>query len=393
MELCLPGDRPYYKPNPFYEKLKLKEKEIMAFLQNLEMENIEARQKFEEYKKEINFYRNLESCLLIQKDIMNKRLAELKQENKEVHADWTIIQQYLIDLNLNDKFEKEKARILQDQQHQCCSNSRALRFLSQCLENTLIDMFARLRKLFRRTNVDGRETRERRKEAGLSSESNEGQRRWSWRMWRSGRQTSSPVTVLSKNQAKEEEERLTRELQLVTQERNELRDRLIYVTEGAMNKRPYYTPNPLYEKLKLKEKEIMTFLHTLEKENIEAKQTFQDLKKEINFYRNLHSRLLMQKNIMNKRLVTLKQENKEVHADWTIIQQYLIDLNLNVKDEQDKTSILQGQQHQDAESVARAEISTAQEEGLLQNELPLQEDTANLHPQQPQNSLDESSTT
>ena len=57
MELCLLGDRPYYTPNPFYEKLKLKEKEIMSFLQNLEMENIEARQKFEEHKKEINFYR------------------------------------------------------------------------------------------------------------------------------------------------------------------------------------------------------------------------------------------------------------------------------------------------------------------------------------------------
>ena len=58
-----------------------------------------------------------------------------------------------------------------------------MRFLSQCIEDTLIDMFARLRKLFRRTNVDERETRERRKGAGLSSESNEGQRRWSWRMW------------------------------------------------------------------------------------------------------------------------------------------------------------------------------------------------------------------
>ena len=54
----------------------------------------------------------------------------------------------------------------------------------------------------------------------------------------------------------------------------------------------------------------------------------------------------MQKNLMNKRLVTLKQENKEVHADWTIIQQYLVDLNLNDKDEQEKTSILQDQQHQ-----------------------------------------------
>ncbi|GAB1303328.1 hypothetical protein APTSU1_001856900 [Apodemus speciosus] len=206
-----------------------------------------------------------------------------------------------------------------------------------------------------------------------------------------GRQASSPATVLSKKQAMKEEERLTRELQLVTQERSELRERLIYVTEGAMKKRPYYTPNPFYEKLKLKEKEIMSFLHTLEKENIEARQNFQELKKEINFYRNLHSRPLMQKKLMNKKLVTLKQENKEVHADRTIIQQYLVDLNLKDKDEQ-KYSILQGQQHQDAESVARAEISTAQEEGLLQNELPLYEAPAELHHQQPQNSLEEFST-
>ncbi|GAB1303330.1 hypothetical protein APTSU1_001857100 [Apodemus speciosus] len=129
------------------------------------------------------------------------------------------------------------------------------------------------------------------------------------------RQTSFPTSVLSKKQAKKEEERLTRDLQLVKQERNELRNHLICVTEGAMNKRPYYTPNPFYENLKLKEKEIMSFLHTLEKENIEARQNFQELKKEINFYHNLHSRLLMQKNLMNKKLVKLKQENKEVHAD------------------------------------------------------------------------------
>ena len=50
-------NRPYYPPSPFYEKLKLKEKEIMSFLHHLEMENIEARQKFEEHKKKINFYR------------------------------------------------------------------------------------------------------------------------------------------------------------------------------------------------------------------------------------------------------------------------------------------------------------------------------------------------
>ena len=40
-----------------YEKLKMKEKEVMSFLHNLEMENIEARENNQELKKEINVYR------------------------------------------------------------------------------------------------------------------------------------------------------------------------------------------------------------------------------------------------------------------------------------------------------------------------------------------------
>lgn len=51
------------------------------------------------------------------------------------------------------------------------------------------------------------------------------------------RQTSTPETVLNKVQANEEEERLIRELELTTEERNELTDRLLYVTGGSMNKR------------------------------------------------------------------------------------------------------------------------------------------------------------
>ena len=57
------------------------------------------------------------------------------------------------------------------------------RILTQCLATRLVNMFARLCNLFGRASVDGRETRERRKGAGLPSESNEGRRRWTWRMW------------------------------------------------------------------------------------------------------------------------------------------------------------------------------------------------------------------
>ncbi|XP_052028348.1 disks large homolog 5-like [Apodemus sylvaticus] len=253
-------------------------------------------------------------------------------------------------------------------------------------------MFARLRKLFGRARVDGRETRERRKETALSSESNEGRRSWSWGMRRAGRQTSYPETVLSKKQAKKEEEKLTTELQLVTQEKNDVNDRLISITEGAMKKRTFQRLNPMYEQLKLKEKEIKSFLHNLEMEKIEAGENIQDLKKEINFYSNLHSRLLIEKMLVKKRRVMLMRESKEVLLDWSLIEKYLVGLNMNDKDKHEKTSNLQTQ-HQVPEMVARAEISTDQDERLMQNDFPPQEPPAEHHPQQPHNFLDESSST
>ncbi|EDL82671.1 rCG39259 [Rattus norvegicus] len=52
-----------------------------------------------------------------------------------------------------------------------------------------------------------------------------------------GRETSSPETALSKKQAKKEKERLIKELQLITEERNDLRDRLRFLTERSMKNR------------------------------------------------------------------------------------------------------------------------------------------------------------
>ncbi|XP_021010609.1 disks large homolog 5-like, partial [Mus caroli] len=109
---------------------------------------------------------------------------------------------------------------------------------------------------------------------------------------------------------------------------------------------PYHRQNPLYEQMKLKEKEIVTFLHKLEMETMEPRENFQELEKEINFYRNLSSRLLMEKNLIKKNLVILQQDSKEVQADWAIIHQYLVALNLSGKDEQEKNSNLETQEYQ-----------------------------------------------
>ncbi|XP_063134563.1 disks large homolog 5-like [Rattus norvegicus] len=182
-------------------------------------------------------------------------------------------------------------------------------------------MFARLCRRFGRVDVDREESRVKQTKPKEAC-----------------RQTSSPENVQNKVQANEEEERLNRELELTTKERNELTDRLLYVTGGSMSKSPYFRPNPFYENLKIKEKQVMSLLHNLDTKNIEHREKFQELKKEINFYRNLHSRLLMDQACMKKKLVTLKQECKE-------LQRYLFELNPNDEDEQEKTSNLQTQQN------------------------------------------------
>ncbi|XP_063134814.1 disks large homolog 5-like [Rattus norvegicus] len=182
-------------------------------------------------------------------------------------------------------------------------------------------MFAGLLRRFGRVDVDREESRVKQMKPKAAC-----------------RQTSSPENVLNKVQANEEEERLNRELELTTKERNELTDRLLYVTGGSMSKSPYFRPNPFYENLKIKEKEVMSLLHNLDTKNIEHREKFQELKKEINFYCNLHSRLLMDQACMKKKLVTLKQESKE-------LQRYLFELNPNAEDEQEKTSNLQTQQN------------------------------------------------
>uniref|UniRef100_L7N294 Spermatogenesis associated glutamate (E)-rich protein 1F n=2 Tax=Mus musculus TaxID=10090 RepID=L7N294_MOUSE len=190
-------------------------------------------------------------------------------------------------------------------------------------------MFARLCNLFGRANVDGREARDRRKDAGLPSESNEGRRRWTWRIWRARRHTSSTAPDLSKKEFKKEKERLTTELHLLIQLRNEQRDHLIDFKESSNYNRtkPTQKKNPFYEQLRSTKNQVLSSVYKLEMGIIEAQENIQELNKWIDYFTNLHSQLLMEKNL--KMSITQNQKNKEVEIDWALIEKYLVDLNLN----------------------------------------------------------------
>ncbi|XP_063122391.1 uncharacterized protein LOC134480030 isoform X2 [Rattus norvegicus] len=162
-------------------------------------------------------------------------------------------------------------------------------------------MYSRLRKHFGRVNVDFGQTGVR--ESRLSSKTNDGQRKVAWGMRNDGRLTSSPGPVVINKEANTEnteEQRLIRQLQSATEERNELRDLLTYVTERYRN----------------------------------------------NSY--LPSRFHMDKICVQKKLFPFKKASKAEHLDCApLLQKYLVDLHKNDKDEQEKKSNLQTQPHLD----------------------------------------------
>ena len=47
----------------------------------------------------------------------------------------------------------------------------------------------------------------------------------------------------------------------------------------------------------------------------------------------------MEENLIKKKLMPLQQESKEVQADWAIIHQCLLELNLSGKDEQENSNL------------------------------------------------------
>ncbi|KAM7330750.1 hypothetical protein ACRRTK_009939 [Alexandromys fortis] len=165
----------------------------------------------------------------------------------------------------------------------------------------------------------------------------------------SSKEPASHPMLLRKKQVKMEEERLTTELQLMTSERNDLKDQLMILTEGTVGNCPYKNqkPNALFEKVKLDHKQIMMELNNFEKENTETCDNFMELRKETVFYRDLHSRLLMERTQLKKKVDELRQEERKLQNDWTVLKYHLEDLKLIHNDQEEEISYLKIQQQQE----------------------------------------------
>ncbi|XP_052588313.1 disks large homolog 5-like [Peromyscus californicus insignis] len=117
MEFFASGSRPYHRPNPFWEKLKMEHQQVMSALQKFENENLEASQKLSELTKGKVFLCDLQSRLLLEQSQLKKKLDMLRQEKEIILEDCDRLKHHLGDLQVLSK-DQEEISDLQNQQQQ-----------------------------------------------------------------------------------------------------------------------------------------------------------------------------------------------------------------------------------------------------------------------------------
>ncbi|XP_076400702.1 disks large homolog 5-like isoform X1 [Peromyscus maniculatus bairdii] len=242
--------------------------------------------------------------------------------------------------------------------------------LVQCPYSSAMNMLARLRRLLGRENGEGRESREGQTQAGLQPPCKRSRRKWSRRWYRTSKEPPPTPTHLTKRQVKQKVESLTTQLREMTAQRNDLRDRLILVTEGSLDKRPYHRPNPFYEKLKMQHQQVMSDLQNFENENMEAAQKLRELTKEKVFLCDLESRLLMEQSQQMKKLDMLRLEKEKLLEEWALLKHHLGELKVPSKD-QEETSDLQNEEQQEQQRMEERLQSLLKQRELVSQQLHL----------------------
>ncbi|XP_076400887.1 disks large homolog 5-like [Peromyscus maniculatus bairdii] len=202
-------------------------------------------------------------------------------------------------------------------------------------------LLARLRGLLGRENGEHPENRERKKEAGLESQRKTTKKGF-WGRHKAAMETSSHPTLLTKKGVRKEMQRVNMELQVVTRERNELRDQVFFIRKGPV---PNW-PNTWYEDLRMEHEEVMNDLQRLQNENKEASEKVDELANLTVFYRGLHSQVLMEHTQLKEQVAMLRQENNNRTEDWVLLKIHLEALKLMCEDQEEETSDLQNQQQQ-----------------------------------------------
>ncbi|XP_059108436.1 putative leucine-rich repeat-containing protein DDB_G0290503 [Peromyscus eremicus] len=179
-------------------------------------------------------------------------------------------------------------------------------------------MLTRLNRIHGRQNDEHRETKGRQKEDGLQSPCHTSRNKWFWGKRRTTRKASStPFFFTEQEQQLNQVDKLTLQLQMMTNERNELLELLALYNNNELNNRL----NSELEILKTQHKKEMSDVKKFPKEICEASYKCKKLSEKTNSYCTLYSQLLSEWTQLKEKVSMLKKKNRKLQGEQILLQE------------------------------------------------------------------------
>ncbi|XP_076410621.1 disks large homolog 5-like isoform X2 [Peromyscus maniculatus bairdii] len=179
-------------------------------------------------------------------------------------------------------------------------------------------MLSRLNRILGRQDGEHRETKGRQKEDGLQSPCHTSRNRWTWGKCRTTRKASStPVFLTAQEQQLNQVDKLTLQLQMMTNERNELLEFLALYNNNELNNRL----KSELEMLKTQHKKEMSDIKKFPKEICEASYKCKELSEQTNSYRTLYSQLLSEWTRRMEKVSMLKEDHRKLQGEQILLQE------------------------------------------------------------------------
>nr|XP_048312883.1 disks large homolog 5-like [Myodes glareolus] len=210
-------------------------------------------------------------------------------------------------------------------------------------------MLTRLSRLLGRRDGVRRETRERPREDGLQSLSHTSRNKWFWGKRRSAGKTSTSTSATEQEQQMNKVDELTLQLQMMTNERDELRAILANYTNNDVNNRL----NSELEQLKMDHQKKMSDVKKFHKEISEGSYKCKELTEKIDSYRTLHSRLLGEWTQMKEKVGMLKEDKRKLKEKQIFLQESCEETKRRCEEAHEKIYNLWTKQQQEQQRLGK----------------------------------------
>ncbi|XP_059108411.1 uncharacterized protein LOC131901197 isoform X2 [Peromyscus eremicus] len=179
-------------------------------------------------------------------------------------------------------------------------------------------MPTRLNRILGRQDGEHRETKGRQKEDGHQSPCHTSRNKWFWGKCRTTRKASStPFFLTEQEQQLNQVDKLTLQLQMMTNERNELLELLALYNNNELNNRLISE----LEMLKTQHEKEMSDVKKFPKEICEASYKCKELSEQTNSYRTLYSQLLSEWTQLMEKVSMLKEDNLKQQGEQILLQE------------------------------------------------------------------------